>query len=553
MAYYIDVDEGDGEVRKRPYDGPLTPGMKVYERVQDGDNWSMEELQVNDQGQAVKPEYRYSQGNSAVEVKNINTGEWERSVRDPTDPTGQQIPISVAQERGINYENTPGLDTSGGGIFNHLSDMVMGNGDLGLLEMALGMYGAYNAGNFINNGINSLTGSGMATDIPAGYGDYGDPGNAFGGGGAFNGVDPQVFPIPEPGKVVETALPGSGAASNAGQGLKLPGAVSAIDPNMGGAQGLTTSGINNATSMGGGQGLVADAGTVFGGGATTAAISGVGGADVAGSFLGGTNPSSELLNGTVDYSPTNPGGQTNTVTDPVDTTTNTTSTNTNTDPTKTTNTTTSPTDPVMPPADPTGGSLLAELQKLFPQATFGNLAASLLDYHQRNTLGEDLTNIADKYLEASNPFKQPERQPFIGRNSPLGMQSLLESPQGFLDTDPFIQAMKKGIGEQSQANFAKSGNLPLNDIMGSAQLGEVMGNQYKDRLNLTAGLGGYTMNSQPGGAYTSTATSGAMQNAGALSGFGTLLGSNPTNQSTQNPGNSNPAGNIFQFISSLGG
>jgi len=136
MAWYIDVANDEGQMVKRPYDGPLTPGLRVYEKVADGDNWNYDEFQVNNQGQPIKPEYRYSQGGAAVEIKNVNTGQWEPSVVDPLDPYGRQIPISEAQAKGIQYQMTPGLDTSGGGFFNQLKDAALGEGgDWGALQL----------------------------------------------------------------------------------------------------------------------------------------------------------------------------------------------------------------------------------------------------------------------------------------------------------------------------------------------------------------------------------------------------------------------------------
>ena len=169
MAWYIDVDAGgdDGGFKKAEYEGPLTPGMIVYGR--DDGNWI--EYQVNNKGEPVQPEYRYAGGGSTVEAKNINTGQWEQSVFNPTLTSGsKQLPLSVAQELGISYAPTPGLDTSGG-FGDQLKDFVFGDGgDWGLAQLAAAGYGAYGAGNFINSGLStSLSFPPVATPSSAGY------------------------------------------------------------------------------------------------------------------------------------------------------------------------------------------------------------------------------------------------------------------------------------------------------------------------------------------------------------------------------------------------
>jgi len=189
-------------------------------------------------------------------------------------------------------------------------------------------------------------------------------------------------------------------------------------------------GAGGLGAMGGAQGLVAPTGTEFGGGMTTMPTSAPG---ATGSSLGG-NAASGLSQGT-----------------------------------------------------------LSELSKMFPNASVGNILTALGQYAQSSSLGGDLKDIAQRAIDAANPFKQPERQPFIGTNSPMGMESLLKDPSGFLANDPYINSMKQGIGEQAQANFAKSGNLPREAINSSAAVGNVMSDAYKDRLGLTSVLGGYTI------------------------------------------------------------
>jgi hypothetical protein len=136
-------------------------------------------------------DFRYAQGGAAVEVLNRETGQYETAVRDSV--SGQTMPISMAQARGIPYEVSGGYQ-SGGGFF---SDILGGVGEIGKV---LGPLAA------VAGGANFLGGLGAAG---AGAGEAASGFSALGAEDALMG---QGFNSLSPGMSAGT----TGATSAAG-------------------------------------------------------------------------------------------------------------------------------------------------------------------------------------------------------------------------------------------------------------------------------------------------------------------------------------------------
>jgi len=97
----------------------------------------------------------------------------------------------------------------------------------------------------------------------------------------------------------------------------------------------------------------------------------------------------------------------------------------------------------------------------------------------QNMNNNNMMDLAHQASDASNPLAQGQRQPYQGMLANMFTQG---GADNFMNTDPSIQAQKRMIGDSMQANFGKSGNMPLTAIMGSAQLANAFGGQYNQRI-----------------------------------------------------------------------
>lgn len=155
----------------------------------------------------------------------------------------------------------------------------------------------------------------------------------------------------------------------------------------------------------------------------------------------------------------------------------------------------------------------------------GNVLGGVGNLFGRNQNNQDLTGIANTASNASNPLAAPQRQGFQQQ------LNTMMSPGGaadFMQNDPSVQAQRRMIGDSMQANFAKSGNMPLTEIQGSAQLANAFGGQYNQRIQDLTTLGGYNQGN-PYGGMPYTALMGPRQdsNAAGMSGAGGVLGAIP--------------------------
>lgn len=116
----------------------------------------------------------------------------------------------------------------------------------------------------------------------------------------------------------------------------------------------------------------------------------------------------------------------------------------------------------------------------------GNIFGGALGMGLGNRYGQDLNDATNRGVEQGNPLNNPQRQPYQQQ-----LTSLMNDPSGFMNSDPFINSSKKAIGDQYQSNFAKSGNLPMESILGSSALQQMMSQAYNDRVRQLTTLGGF--------------------------------------------------------------
>lgn len=158
-----------------------------------------------------------------------------------------------------------------------------------------------------------------------------------------------------------------------------------------------------------------------------------------------------------------------------------------------------------------------------PEAfSFGDILGPIGNAIGRNTNNQDLTGIANTASNASNPLAAPQRQQF---QQQLGGMMTPQGAQDFMQNDPSIQAQKRMIGDQMSSTFAKSGNMPLTGIMGSAQLANAFGGQYNQRIQDLTTLGGYNQGNPYGGMpYTAMMQPTTQGNASMFGAIGSGLG-----------------------------
>jgi hypothetical protein len=90
---------------------------------------------------------------------------------------------------------------------------------------------------------------------------------------------------------------------------------------------------------------------------------------------------------------------------------------------------------------------------------------------------------------ATNPLFQPQRQQYQNLLTSLFTP---EGAQNFLSNDPEVKFGTKYFQDIGSANFAKSGNLPLEAISQNDAIQQLLAQQYNQRVSQLAGLGGFT-------------------------------------------------------------
>lgn len=116
----------------------------------------------------------------------------------------------------------------------------------------------------------------------------------------------------------------------------------------------------------------------------------------------------------------------------------------------------------------------------------GNIFGGGLGMLQGRNLQNQYNTNTQNAITQANPLNNPQRQPYQ-----RDLAAMYNDPSAFMANDPFINASKTAVGQQEQANFAKSGNLPLEAIMGSAQFQQVLSQAFNDRIKQFTTLGGF--------------------------------------------------------------
>lgn len=158
----------------------------------------------------------------------------------------------------------------------------------------------------------------------------------------------------------------------------------------------------------------------------------------------------------------------------------------------------------------------------------GNIFGGILGGGMGNKTAGQITDAGNRGVSIGAPLENPQRQQYQQE-----LTGLMKDPSSFLSTDPYIQASKKAIGDQYQANFAKSGNLPFSSVQGSAAMQQMMSQAYNDRIRQLTTLGGFDQGPGYGGniAYQSgkdAATIGSNAQTGGMNqifgGLGGMMG-----------------------------
>lgn len=151
----------------------------------------------------------------------------------------------------------------------------------------------------------------------------------------------------------------------------------------------------------------------------------------------------------------------------------------------------------------------------------GDVFGGILGGGLGNKASGDITNAGNRGVSIGAPLENVQRQPYQQQ-----LTGLMNDPSSFLKTDPFVQASGKAIGDQYQANFAKSGNLPFSSIQGSAAMQQMMSQAYNDRVKQLTTLGGFDQGPGYGGniAYQSGKDAATIGNNSRTGGINQIFG-----------------------------
>src|SRR5258706_1922349 len=129
----------------------------------------------------------------------------------------------------------------------------------------------------------------------------------------------------------------------------------------------------------------------------------------------------------------------------------------------------------------------------------GQIGGGLFGMGLGNQYQGGINSSTNRAVSIGAPLENQQRQQYQQQ-----LQQMLSDPSGFMNTDPFIQSSKKALGDQYQANFAKSGNLPFEGIQSSAALQQMMSQAYNDRIKQLSTLGGFDQGPGYGGMLAQT-------------------------------------------------
>jgi len=214
MDWYIDVENGEGNVGKRPFSGQLTPGMRVFKRTMDGGSADYEEYIVNSKGEPFKPDYRYMQGGARSEMLNPDTGQWEQMV---LDNNAKRLPQGFADSMGLQYQIAPGNESGGSLLGMALKEWG---------PPAAMMAGAYGLGNALGAATNALSGGTTAAGTAGAF-----PMPAAVEPGFVGSVKNMLSSIPSPTSLFSSGG-GSGSAGTAAGTAAGTGAGTMADIGM---------------------------------------------------------------------------------------------------------------------------------------------------------------------------------------------------------------------------------------------------------------------------------------------------------------------------------
>lgn len=155
----------------------------------------------------------------------------------------------------------------------------------------------------------------------------------------------------------------------------------------------------------------------------------------------------------------------------------------------------------------------------------GQIGGGLFGMQQGNQYQGGVNSSTNRAVQIGAPLENQQRQQYQQQ-----LQQMMSDPSGFMNTDPFIQSSKKALGDQYQANFAKSGNLPFEGIQSSAALQQMMSQAYNDRIKQLSTLGGFDQGP----------------------GYGGMIAQNGGNLGAQ-IGNNSRVGGMNQIFGGLGG
>lgn len=180
----------------------------------------------------------------------------------------------------------------------------------------------------------------------------------------------------------------------------------------------------------------------------------------------------------------------------------------------------------------------------------GGVGNYLLGQQYTNRLNQNTTNAVNQ----ANPLNNAQRQPYQA-----GLSNLINNPSQFMQTDPYIKAATQQLQNQGSANFAKSGNLPLEAINQNAAIQQMMAQQYNSRIGQMMTAGGFDQGPGYSGLLAlnggNLAAQGQQNNSQTamnqlLGGAGQLMGGNGK---PGIPGLVSGVGNLFGNTGSAGG